>query len=131
MFVGFCKRFCEIKTLSGLVNQKVHRKTLCGYTSELLVHLITISASVAIVSFMLYATNQRTENLVGGNHFIYTLPLIFYGICRMAMLSMKGKFLDPTQMLLKDRPLQFTILLWVLIAILIVTYGPRVDGLLG
>jgi 4-hydroxybenzoate polyprenyltransferase len=119
LFMGFCKRFCEIHSLTGS-DAGAHRKTLDGYTQSFLVHLITLSAGLAIVTFLLYATNPVTIERFGSNQFVYTLPLIIYCICRMAMLSMAGGYTGPTAIILRDKPLILGILMWVASAVTII-----------
>jgi hypothetical protein len=50
----------------------------------------------------------------------YTLPLVVYGIFRYAMLTELGIYSGPTDIVLKDRALLLSILLWAVAALLIV-----------
>lgn len=124
LFMGFCKRFCEIHSLAGS-DAGAHRKTLDGYTQSFLVHLITLSAGLAIVTFLLYAINPVTIEKFGSNQFVYTLPLIIYCICRMAMLSMAGGYTGPTAIILRDKPLILGILAWVAAAVAIILLAAK------
>ena len=123
MFVGFCKRYSEFVTFADKSQAANHRLTLSGYTPELLTHLVTLSAAVAIVSYLLYASSPRTMEHFGNDYLIYTLPLVIYGICRFAMLSMTGRFGDPMDVLFHDRAFQLTLLLWGLCVLAVVGYG--------
>lgn len=113
LFMGFCKRYNEIVTIGEAEQAAAHRPTLARYTSDLLTHLITVSAGVAVVAFLLYATSSRTVKQFHTSMLVYTLPLVFYGVFRFAMLSMSGRYSDPTELLLRDRPLQLTLVLWL------------------
>jgi 4-hydroxybenzoate polyprenyltransferase len=113
LFLGFCKRRNEIAVLGDNQTAGSHRRTLLNYTPELLTHLITLSGAVAIVSFLLYATSPRTVHNFGTPALVYSLPLVVYGVCRFAMLSMRGAYDDPTDLILRDRPFQATVVLWV------------------
>ncbi len=124
LFLGFCKRYNESVTLGNSDHAVLHRPTLGAYTPELLTHLITLSAAIAILAFLIYATSERTVSEFGTYWLAYTLPLFIYGVCRFAMLSMMGRFTDPTELFLHDRPFQATILLWVACVIAIIAYGP-------
>ncbi|HUS46671.1 MAG TPA: hypothetical protein VM098_01020, partial [Phycisphaerae bacterium] len=100
-----------------------HRPTLAGYAPELLTHLITLSAGVAVVSFLAYASSPATVGRFGTDYLIYTIPLVTYGIFRFAMLSMRGLYADPTDLMLRDRPFQLTAVLWIAAAAAIIQWG--------
>jgi hypothetical protein len=91
-------------------------------------HLITVSAGIAIVAFLLYGLNPRTVEQFGTNYFVYTLPIVVYAVFRFAMLSMEGAYSDPTDLVLHDRPFQMTILLWVAVALCIINWGEKLSG---
>ena len=126
LFLGFCKRYNELATLGDAVKAGSHRKTLLQYTPDLLTHLITLSAGITVVGFLLYSLSERTVEHFGTNLFVYTLPIVIYAICRFAMLSMKGVYSDPTDIILRDRPFQITVLLWSVTSIAIIIYGPDI-----
>ncbi len=128
LFLGFGKRSCEQIALGDAAAKNQHREVLAHYTSDLLTHLLTLSASIAIVSFLLYATSPRTIAEFGTHLFIFTLPFIFYGVFRFAMLCMRGTYSGPTELLLRDRPLQWTVLLWLAVAVLIAYQGRTLEG---
>ena len=123
LFMGFCKRSNENVTLEDLPSSASHRATLAGYTPELLTHLITLSASVAVIGFILYSQSPSTTARFGSDYLVYTLPLFIYGIFRFAMLSMQAKYSDPTTLLLKDWPLQATVILWLATTVGIILWG--------
>ncbi|MBU0616091.1 MAG: UbiA prenyltransferase family protein, partial [Planctomycetes bacterium] len=62
LFMGFSKRRCELNALAenGATSAGQHRKTLSIYTPDLLNHMTTLTAGIAIVSFMLYTIDDRT-----------------------------------------------------------------------
>jgi len=126
LFMGFCKRHNEIVTLADAAQARDHRSTLASYTPQLLTHLITLSGAVAVISFLTYATSPMTVERFGTYYLIYTTPLVIYGVCRFAMLSMSGRHSDPTEIMLRDRPFQLTIVLWLLLAGVIVLKGRAV-----
>lgn len=125
LFMGFCKRCNEIVTIGDLVEAGKHRPTLVRYSSDLLTHLITLSAAIAIMAFLLYAASSRTRapEHIGSIGLVYTLPLFIYGIFRFAMLSMLGRYADPTDLILRDRPFQLTLLAWVAAALAVIQWG--------
>jgi decaprenyl-phosphate phosphoribosyltransferase len=123
LFMGFCKRCNEMATLTEPRQASGHRKALAAYSSDLLTHLITLSAGVAVVAFLLYASNEQTVKNFGTNYLLYTLPIVVYGITRFAMLSMKGCYSDPTDLFLHDRPFQLTVVVWFVAVVGIIRWG--------
>ena len=123
LFMGFCKRCNEMATLTEPRQASGHRKVLAAYSPELLTHLITLSAGVAVVAFLLYASNIRTIENFGTNYLMYTLPIVVYGITRFAMLSMKGCYADPTDLFLRDKPFQLTVVVWFAAVVAIIRWG--------
>ena len=123
LFMGFCKRYNEVVTLGDNVDATNHRPILIEYTPELLTHLITLSAGIAIISYLLYGLSESTIERFGSNYFIYTLPIVVYAVFRFAMISMKGLYSDPTDLILHDRPFQITTFVWLLTAVVIIFRG--------
>ncbi len=125
LFMGFSKRRCELIDLAenGGRDAAAHRRTLAEYTPELLNHMTTLTAGIAVVSFMLYATDKRTLDVFGTNYLVYTLPLVVYAIFRFALLVEHGRVDGPTAVLLRDRPFQVALLLWAAAALVIVYKG--------
>jgi 4-hydroxybenzoate polyprenyltransferase len=123
LFMGFCKRYNENVHVEQRDQAKSHRATLVSYTPELLSHIITLTAGIAVVGFLLYSVSDRTVNTIGTVGLVYTLPLVIYAVFRFAMLSMSGRYMDPTDIVLKDRPFQGITLAWCLVAATIVFRG--------
>ena len=127
LFMGFCKRYNEIVTIGDVVRAGSHRPTLIDYTPELLTHLITVSAGIAVIAFLMYSLSDRTVMQFGTNYFIYTMPVVVYAVFRFAMLSMKGAYTDPTDLILRDRPFQFTVVVWIVSCVVIIRWGIRLS----
>jgi 4-hydroxybenzoate polyprenyltransferase len=127
MFMGFCKRCNEIVTMDNPAEAEKHRSTLTGYTSELLTHLITLAASIAIISFLLYAMSDSTVARIGSDLLVYTLPVVIYAISRFAMLSMRGRYANPTDLILHDGPFQAAVGLWLLASFVIIYWGQQIE----
>lgn len=116
LFLGFGKRRCELAVIGDSEKAKNHRATLEGYTIELLNHLLSISAGIAVITFLLYAMDAETERKFGTNYLIYTMPLVVYGVFRYAMLIESGRIAGPTDIMLNDRPFVAVVILWVALA---------------
>jgi len=132
LFMGFSKRRCELNALAG-DGAGQHRKTLTTYTPELLNHMTTLTAGIAVVTFLLYATDDRTirEFHRFGSHstyLLYTLPIVVYAIFRFAVLAEHGEVDGPTDVLLRDWRFQAALVLWALAAVAIIYFGEQIDG---
>lgn len=129
LFLGFSKRRCELADFANANLAQQHRQTLLGYSPELLNHLLSVSAGIAIVTFLLYSMDDRTVRELGTNYLIYTSPLVVYGIFRYAMLVESGRASGPTDVVLNDRPFIAAVLLWSALVVLIVYAGPQIQQL--
>lgn len=114
LFLGFCKRRQEIITLGD--DAANHRATLGEYSVGLLDQFIAIVSSATIITYALYtiqsATAAQHQNLK------YTIPLVMYGIFRyLYLVHRKDLGGAPEQVLLEDRWIQATILLWIAVAV--------------
>lgn len=128
LFLGFGKRRCEIATISESGGgTEHHRPTLVRYTPDLLNHLLSTSAGIAIVTFLLYTLDPRSSSVFmkEKHRLMYTLPLVVYGIYRYAMLVELGKASGPTDLIIKDKPFLATVVLWGVCAVVIL-YAPAI-----
>ena len=130
LFLGFSKRRCELNVLAGNGGGDAagHRKTLAAYTPDLLNHMTTLTAGIAVVSFMLYATDKRTLDVFGTNYLVYTLPFVVYAIFRFALLVEHGRVDGPTAVVLRDRPFQAAIVLWTMAVLAVIYRGQTLRG---
>ncbi len=116
LYLGFGKRRAELALLSGDAN--THRKVLDGYSIPLLDQYIGIAAAMTIIGYSLYTFSA--PNLPANHAMMLTIPFALYGIMRLLAIIQQGEDAGaPEEILLKDRPLQITILLWGLSVLLI------------
>jgi len=118
LFLGFGKRYSEIMLLSE--NSVLFRKTLGGYTIELLAHMLNVSSGLAVVCFLLYSRDVRTVETFGTDNLVFTVPLVLYCIFRFSALIQKGRYSGPVQIILRDRAFQFGFVLWALACVAII-----------
>ncbi|MHC4116513.1 MAG: decaprenyl-phosphate phosphoribosyltransferase [Planctomycetota bacterium] len=124
LFLAFSKRRSEIAQLRE--DSESFRKTLAGYTPELLGHMVDVTSGLAIACFLLYAMDTATVKRFGTFYLVYTSPLVIYCIFRLSALMQKGKFSGPVQLILRDLPFQIGFVLWVLACIGII-YADKFD----
>lgn len=116
LFIGFGKRRAEVALQAdGIINT---RKVLEGYTLDFLDQLITIVSSTTVIAYSLYTFSA--PNLPENHSMMLTIPFVLYGIFRyLYLVKVKQIGGAPEELVLKDRPLQATILLWGLSIIII------------
>lgn len=118
LFLGLCKRRHEIVLLEEGAGG--HRGTLDHYSLELLDQMIGIVTTSTLMAYSLYTFSA--ENLPRNHSMMITIPFVLYGIFRYLYLvhqcNLGG---SPEQVLLKDRPVQVDLALWVGV-VLVVMY---------
>jgi 4-hydroxybenzoate polyprenyltransferase len=116
LYIGLGKRRAEMTLLAQSASS--HRKVFEGYTIPLLDQYITIVSGMTIVAYSLYTFSA--PNLPENHAMMLTIPFVVYGIFRYLQLIQVGHAAgSPDEVALKDRPLQFTVLLWGLTVIAI------------
>ncbi len=120
LYLGFGKRRAELQLLAGSAGQ--HRRVLDGYSLTLLDHLILIVSGATIMAYSLYTFSA--ENLPGNHLMMLTIPFVMYGIFRylwLIQVELAGG--APDELLLRDRPLLLTFLLWGAASVAILYLG--------
>ena len=118
LYIGFGKRRSELALLSH--GAGAHRKVLDGYTLPLLDQYITIVSGMTIVVYALYTF--FAPNVPANHTMMLTIPFVIYGIFRyLYLIQVSHAAGAPEEVLLSDRPLQITALLWGL-AVMAVFY---------
>lgn len=119
LYIGFGKRRAEMTVLTDESNSS-HRKVLDGYSLSLIDQLLTIVSSCTLIAYSFYTFSA--PNLPDNYAMMLTIPFVLYGIFRyLFLIQIKNKGGEPEELLLKDRPLQVTIVLWAL-AVLVIFY---------
>jgi 4-hydroxybenzoate polyprenyltransferase len=118
LYLGFGKRRAELALLAGDANAS--RRVLDGYTLPLLDQLIMIVSATTIIAYSLYTFSA--VNLPENHVMMLTIPFVMYGIFRyLYLIEVKHSGGAPEEVLLSDRPLQATIILWGL-SVLVIFY---------
>jgi 4-hydroxybenzoate polyprenyltransferase len=109
LFLGFGKRRQELVLLQG--DAKNHRAILGEYSLPFLDEMINVIISAAIVAYSLYTF---TAVNVPPNHLMMlTIPFPIYGLFRyLYLIHICGEVGAPDEVLLKDRPIQLTVVVW-------------------
>jgi 4-hydroxybenzoate polyprenyltransferase len=110
LFLSVEKRMQELNLLEKAAGH--HRKTMNGYSRELLDRLEGLILPSVIISYSLYAFHSPH-----GQSMLITVPFVLYGFMRYLYLSVHTRLTgSPEEVLLTDRPIQIAMVLWVLAA---------------
>ncbi|MBC8074825.1 MAG: decaprenyl-phosphate phosphoribosyltransferase [Chloroflexales bacterium] len=111
LFLGIGKRRQELVLLEGGAGE--HRRILAEYSVPMLDQMISIiTASIvmaySITTYLAPAAPQKPFPLL-----MITIPFVVYGIFRyLYLIHQRNGGGSPTELLLKDRPLAASVLLW-------------------
>ncbi len=120
LFLGFGKRRGELLLMQ---NGGATRKVLDDYSLPFLDEMINLVATATIVAYSLYTFSA--ENLPANHAMMFTIPFVLYGLFRyLYLIHMKGEGGAPDELVLTDRPLQVTFLLWAASAVLVLYLNP-------
>ncbi|NMI06096.1 decaprenyl-phosphate phosphoribosyltransferase [Paenibacillus sp. SZ31] len=108
LFLAIGKRRNELTLLEG--NTGSHRKVLDNYSITLLDQFNTIVTTATIISYSLFTfTSDRSI------HLMWTIPLVIYGMFRyLYLIHMKNQGGSPDRVLLEDKPILITVILYVI-----------------
>lgn len=122
LYIGFGKRRAELTLMNE--NSSSSRRVLEGYNIPLLDQLITVVSSSTVLAYSLYTFSA--PNLPDDHTMMLTIPFVLYGIFRyLYLIQVKHEGGAPEELLLSDRPLQITILLYGLSTIWIIYFVPH------
>ena len=109
LYLALGKRRAELALLADDANS--HRKVLDGYTIPLLDQFITIVSATTIMAYSLYTFSA--PNLPTNHTMMLTIPFVLYGVFRyLYLIQVTYQAGAPEDVLLSDRPLQLSIVLW-------------------
>jgi 4-hydroxybenzoate polyprenyltransferase len=117
LFLALVKRRAELV----LVNAKrtPGRIALQGYTIEFVDQLVSIVAAAAIGAYSIY-TFTATESTT----MMITLPYVVFGMFRyLFLIHHSDRLEEPERILVSDRPILLTVVLWVATAAVILAVG--------
>lgn len=121
LFIGFGKRRAEIVLLAEAANS--HRRVLDGYSIAFLDQLINIVSALTIMAYSLYTFSA--ENLPANHLMMLSIPFVIYGVFRyLFLIHVEQRGGAPEEMLLKDRPLMATVVLWGVASTLVLYFAP-------
>ncbi|MBN1638675.1 MAG: decaprenyl-phosphate phosphoribosyltransferase [Ignavibacteriales bacterium] len=120
LFLAVMKRRSELVYQN---NEVVTRKVLENYSIDFINQIGAIVAAGVIICYSLYSVDARTKAYFGTENLVYTTLFVIFGIFRyMYLVYLKQKGESSIEMIFKDMPLLFAIVLYVISVVLII-YG--------
>lgn len=120
LLFGFGKRRAEYEDLKE--GSARVRKVQESYSVQKLNLLLGISASITIVTYMLYTIAPETKALHGTDNIIFTTPFVVYGVYRYLLKVQEEKRGGPVEIILKDRAFMLAGILWLITYLAVVHY---------
>jgi len=112
LFLAVSKRRRELINAGHLASDQ--RAVLATYTPELLDRMLTIAAACTLMSYALYTIWPATVAKFGSEAMMVTVPVVAYGVFRyLHLVRVSESSEDPSLVLLADRPIQATVLVYV------------------
>jgi 4-hydroxybenzoate polyprenyltransferase len=121
LFLGFSKRRHEIASLGDAAT--AHRKNLRDYSVPLLDEMMNIMISATIIAYVLYTIIEYETY-----YMMASIPFVVYGVFRYMLLVHRNGGGNPDTLLLRDRPLQITLVLWLAVVGMVIYVIPLWNG---
>jgi hypothetical protein len=116
LFIAISKRRHELVLLNE--NANAHRTIFNEYNVPLLDEMIRMVTASTAMAYSLYTFSA--SNLPQNNAMMLTIPFVLYGLFRyMYLVHISGEGGAPEELVLKDKPLLLTVVLWGLTAVII------------
>jgi 4-hydroxybenzoate polyprenyltransferase len=112
LFLGFAKRRGELVLVGA--ERTPGRPVLEGYSLELVDQFLAVVAAATIITYGLYTVDVHTRGMM------VTIPFVLFGVFRYLLLVHKHDLgEEPERVLLADRQLIATVVLWAVTAAII------------
>ena len=116
LFVVSGKRAAELHSLSDV--RIAHRPVLADYTPTFIQSVLTLSATVTVTGYCLWAFERTGISAHVGHRFIWielsVIPVVL-GVLHVLRLLDAGKGGAPEDLVFKDRALQITAVIWAIL----------------
>jgi 4-hydroxybenzoate polyprenyltransferase len=113
LFISVAKRRNEVATLAE--QAEAHRPILLDYPLPFVDQLISVIAAATVVAYGIYTFTA--EGLPRNQAMMLTIPFVLYGLFRyLYLIYVKQEGGAPEDILISDRPILATVVLWLLVA---------------
>jgi 4-hydroxybenzoate polyprenyltransferase len=112
LFLGFAKREGERQAMGEAASQ-TRSVEWDLYDQKSLEHMMTVSAALAVVTYMLYTVSPETIQRVGHGWMFLTVLPVLYGVFRFYRMAIAGRAADPVDMVRRDPAFVVTVAVWL------------------
>lgn len=112
LFLGFAKRESE-RVVLGEAASATRPLAWGVYTRQTLAHMMTVSAGLAIVTYMLYTVSAETIARLGHAWMFLTVLPVVYAVFRFYHMAVTGRASDPVDLVRRDPAFVAAIVTWV------------------
>jgi 4-hydroxybenzoate polyprenyltransferase len=121
LFLALAKRRHEIAILGDAA--AAHRASLANYSLTFIDQMLSTLAGATIVAYSLYTISDETVAHYGTRGLFWTLPFVVYGLFRyLYLIYHRSEGGDPSSLLVRDRAMLITVMLWGLVSATIVYF---------
>jgi 4-hydroxybenzoate polyprenyltransferase len=93
------------------------------YNLALLDEMLRFVITSTFMTYLLYTIEVNITPIKDVNLLLFTVPPVLYGLMRyMYLIHIKGEGAAPEEVLLTDRPVQITILVWIVIVVSVIYF---------
>ncbi len=111
LFLAIGKRRQELVLLGDKAEEI--RSTYGSYNLPLLDDMLRVVTTSTFVAYLLYTVEAETIRVANTSLALITVPFVLYGLFRyLYLIHVKGEGGAPDEVVLRDRPLQGTLILW-------------------
>lgn len=119
LFLALAKRRDDVLIYIESGNRT--RKVIDGYNLDFLNSSITVMAAVIIVAYIMYTISPDVVVKMHSNRLYLTVGFVIFGLLRYMQLTFVGeKSGSPTEIMLKDRLMQWSIIGWFLTFVVLI-----------
>ena len=122
LFLGFAKRESERVAL-GAAASETRLVEWEVYDQKSLEHMMTVSAALAVVTYMLYTVSPETIQRVGNPWMFITVLPVVYGVFRFYRMAIMGRAGDAVEMVRRDPAFVITVAVWLGMVALVLMGG--------
>jgi len=109
LFLAFAKRRGDL-----VMEQETNRRSLKGYTIPYLDQVLGMMGAATVVVYALFTVSGYAQNRFHAPLlYLTTFPVVLGLLRYMQITLVEGRYASPAEVVLRDRPLQLTIAIWL------------------
>jgi len=129
MTLAIGKRLGERRTADSKADAVAIRGVQRAYSDDVLRMLLVVSAVATLMTYAAYVVTRQDDYGIGGFNLLWlTMLPATYGLLRAIMLLERGRYDDPTELAVGDRPFQLAATVFGAITVGLIAYGWYMGG---